>query len=170
MNIFSVPVFLLLLASVCVAQPTSTTQRPQAAISPLPDELRSQLALTAVQINAIVRLHEQYRQDSVELRARLADLRAAQRIAEPAFKKPGLRTEVPGNPELATAAQRIEAVRARYRSAVRSLLSEAQRASLDRLERAAALQPVIEQAQCFALLMKTPPDEPAACGEYQREP
>lgn len=170
LNLLSVPAYLLLLASVCVAQPMSTTQRPQAAISPLPDELGSQLALTIVQINAIVRLHEQYRQDTVELRARLADLRAEQRIVEPAFKKPGLRNEVPGNPELETVARRIEAVRARYRSAVRSLLGEAQRASLDHLERAAALQRVIEQAQCFALLMKTPPDEPAACGEYQREP
>lgn len=165
-----IPACLLLAATVCVAQPMAPTLRPQASVSPLPDELRAQLALGAAQVNSIVRLREQYRQDTAALRARLAELHAEQASVESAWQKPGLRNEVPPHAELDSVRQRLQAAGDAYRAAVRGLLGAAQRASLDQLEQAAALQRVIEQAQCFALLAKTPPDEPAACGQYQREP
>lgn len=166
LHLISMSVRLLLAASVCLAVPMATAQRPQAAIAPLPEALRAQLALTSAQINNIVRLHEQYRQDTGELKARMARLQAAQAVG----RKPGQRNQTHRNPELETITGQIEDLGARYRSAVRGLLDETQRESMDQLERAALLQRVIEQAQCFALLKKTPPDEPAACGEYQREP
>lgn len=164
------PVCLLLAASVCVAQPSAAPHRPQAPVSPLPDALRTQLALTPAQVNSIVRLREQYRQQTASLRVRLAELRAEQIRAASASKQPGLRNEVPGNAELQSVLQRMQAAGDHHRAAVRGLLGESQRARLDELEQAAALQRAIEQAQCFALLTTTPPDEPAACAEYQREP
>ena len=161
---------LLLVATVCAAQPTAPTQAPQGQVSPLPDELRAQLALTAAQVNSIVRLREQHRQVTAGLSARLAEIRAEQASAASAWQKPGLRNAVPRHAELESVLQRLQAAGDDYRVAVRGLLGASQRASLDQLEQAAALQRVIEQAQCFVLLTKTPPDGPAACGQYQREP
>lgn len=145
-------------------------QRPQPPVSTVPDELRIQLALTPAQINSIVVLRERYGQQTAGLRVRLEEIRAEQRSANSKWKKPGLRGEAPVNAELESLLQRIRSADEEHRAAVRGLLVEQQQARLEQLEQAAALQRVVEQAQCFALLTKTPPDEPAACAEYQREP
>lgn len=163
------PLCLVLAASVCAAQPTPPTSRPSAATASLPDELRQQLALTPAQVNGVVRLREQYRLETAELRARLAALRAEQASAA-LVRKPGQRDQLLAPPELDGVVQRIQAAGDRHRAAVIGLLDPSQRAGLALLEQASALQRVIEQAQCFALLTTTPPDEPAACGPYQREP
>lgn len=160
---------LLLAASVSAAQPMPPSSRPQAATPSLPDELRQQLALTPAQVNSIVRLREQYRLETAELRVRLAALRAEQAGAA-LLRKPGQRDQLFAHPDLDGVVQRIQAAGDRHRATVNGLLDPSQRASLARLEQASALQRVIEQAQCFALLTTTPPDEPAACGPYQREP
>ena len=168
LKLASLLVCLGLLTPVCHAQSMPITSRPQAAVSPIPEQLRAQLMLSSAQVNDIVRLHEQYRQESGEVRARLATLRVQQPAA--AAKQPGLRNRPPDNAERDALIARMDVLGARYRSVVRALLSDTQRARLDQLERAAELQPAIEQAQCFGFLTKTPPDEPAACGQYQREP
>jgi hypothetical protein len=164
---------LMILTPLSVAQPMAPPQRPEPAVASVPDELRLELGLTRVQSATIVRLHEQFRQETVDLRARAATLQGDRPTGAAVFQKPGLRNNAGGHEERderdAVAGQ-IGAAAARYRSAVRAQLSEPQRSTLDRLEQAAALQKVIEQAHCFALLMKTPPDEPAACGQYLREP
>src|SRR5450830_208060 len=90
----SLLVCLGLLTPVCHAQSMPITSRPQAAMSPIPEQLRVQLMLSSAQINDIVRLHEQYRQESGEVRARLATLRAQQLAA--AAKQPGLRNRPHG--------------------------------------------------------------------------
>ena len=161
---------LLLATSVCVGQPVPMAQRPQAAISPIPEALRAQLSLTREQMENLVYLHERYRQDTAGLAARLAELRAEQESAALTAKRPALRNQMPDNPELDDLSQRLQAAGDRYRAAVRGLLKDSQLAILDQLSQAAALKRVIEQARCFELLPATPLDEPAACGQYHREP
>ena len=155
------------------AQPSIPGPRPEAAASSLPEELRRELELNPQQVTAIARLREDLRQGTATNRSRARAIRAEQvekaLRAPPGRRHSGLPPEA-DPPELASVMQQISAAEQSYRSQVRGLLTPAQLATLERLERAAQLARVVEQAQCFALLKEKPPAEPAACEAYLREP
>ena len=127
-------------------QPMQQPMRPEAAIPAVPDALRQHLDLSFAQLNALAHLRERLRQEQGRLSEQAASAAGSAESAQ------------------------LRAV-ARYRQNFRAQLSPAQRSRLARLEAADAPHPAALQAQCFWLLPKRkPPEDPAACAEFQREP
>ena len=116
------------------AQTLTPSQRPEPATSRLPDELRAELALTPEQVHEIARLRKQLREQSAPVEARLDALRAEAARDMPPRRKPGLRDDASLGPQAEPLLLALREAEDRYRSALRRLLTDAQRAKLDRME------------------------------------